>query len=102
MLTETKATAGSMFLAEAFTAAGYSVTFPEHAHGELGVMIVSKLATTLDSRRLVHQPARPHPDRFGPADHHAVVQRPVRRTGLRREADVLRPHSPARQLRGTR
>ncbi|WP_086664183.1 endonuclease/exonuclease/phosphatase family protein [Lentzea kentuckyensis] len=48
VLTETKATAGSVFLAQAFTAAGYSVTFPEHAPGELGVMIVSKLATALD------------------------------------------------------
>ncbi|RAS59715.1 exodeoxyribonuclease-3 [Lentzea atacamensis] len=48
VLTETKATAGSMFLAEAFTSAGYSVTYPEHAPGELGVMIVSKLAATMD------------------------------------------------------
>ncbi|MGH3772534.1 MAG: endonuclease/exonuclease/phosphatase family protein [Pseudonocardiaceae bacterium] len=48
VLTETRATAGSMFLAEAFTAAGYSVTFPEHAPGELGMMIVSGLATTVD------------------------------------------------------
>jgi exodeoxyribonuclease III len=48
VLTETKATAGSQFLAEAFTATGYAVTFPDHAPGELGVMIVSKLRTTLD------------------------------------------------------
>jgi exodeoxyribonuclease-3 len=48
VLTETKATAGSLFLAEAFTAAGYSVTFPEHVPGELGVMVVSKLATVPD------------------------------------------------------
>ncbi|MGH3475380.1 MAG: endonuclease/exonuclease/phosphatase family protein [Pseudonocardiaceae bacterium] len=48
VLTETKATVGSVFLAEAFTAAGYSVTFPEHAPGELGVMIVSKLAAMAD------------------------------------------------------
>ncbi|MGH3717291.1 MAG: endonuclease/exonuclease/phosphatase family protein [Pseudonocardiaceae bacterium] len=48
VLTETRAAAGSMFLAETFTAAGYSVTFPEHAAGELGVMIVSGLATTVD------------------------------------------------------
>ncbi|MGI8817271.1 MAG: endonuclease/exonuclease/phosphatase family protein [Pseudonocardia sp.] len=60
VLTETKATAGSVFLAGAFTAAGYSVTFPEHASGELGVMIVSKLATTLDplGAALDHLPAR--------------------------------------------
>ncbi|MGY6658681.1 exodeoxyribonuclease III [Amycolatopsis sp. TRM77291] len=48
VLTETKATAGSQFLAEAFTAAGYAVAFPEHAPGELGVMIVSKLAAAPD------------------------------------------------------
>lgn len=48
ILTETKPTPGSQFLAEAFTAAGYAVTFPEHAPGELGVMILSKLATTPD------------------------------------------------------
>jgi len=48
VLTETKATTGSVFLAEAFTAAGYAVTFPEHLPGELGVMIVSKVATTAD------------------------------------------------------
>ncbi len=48
VLTETKAGAGSQFLAEAFVAAGYAVTFPEHAPGELGVMIVSKVGTTVD------------------------------------------------------
>lgn len=48
VLTETKATAGSQYLAEAFTAAGYAVIFPDHAPGELGVTIVSKLATTPD------------------------------------------------------
>jgi exodeoxyribonuclease III len=60
VLTETKATAGSQLLAEAFTAAGYSVTFPQHAPGELGVMIVSKLATTPDplSTALDYLPAR--------------------------------------------
>jgi exodeoxyribonuclease-3 len=48
VLTETKATAGSQFLSETFTAAGYAVTFPDHGPGELGVMIVSKLRTTPD------------------------------------------------------
>ncbi|MGQ0840239.1 endonuclease/exonuclease/phosphatase family protein [Actinokineospora sp.] len=48
VLTETKATAGSQFLAEEFTSAGYAVTFPDHTPGELGVMIVSKLASTPD------------------------------------------------------
>ncbi|MGH3939614.1 MAG: endonuclease/exonuclease/phosphatase family protein [Pseudonocardiaceae bacterium] len=60
VLTETKATAGSLFLAEAFTAAGYSVTLPEHASDELGVMIISKLATALDplGAALDYLPAR--------------------------------------------
>ncbi|MBW4717359.1 endonuclease/exonuclease/phosphatase family protein [Saccharothrix obliqua] len=60
VLTETKATAGSRFLAEAFTAAGYSVTFPDHAPGELGVMIVSRLRTTPDplGAALDYLPAR--------------------------------------------
>ncbi|MBM7774307.1 exodeoxyribonuclease-3 [Actinokineospora baliensis] len=48
VLTETKATAGCHYLAQAFTDAGFSVTFPEHAPGELGVMIVSKLPTIPD------------------------------------------------------
>ncbi|MGH3930104.1 MAG: endonuclease/exonuclease/phosphatase family protein [Pseudonocardiaceae bacterium] len=48
VLTETKATAGSQFLAEAFSAAGYAVTFPQHPPGELGVMIISKLGTEVD------------------------------------------------------
>lgn len=60
VLTETKATAGSEFLAKTFQATGYSVTFPAHAPGELGVMIVSKLATTLDrlGAALDYLPAR--------------------------------------------
>ncbi|MFD9701549.1 endonuclease/exonuclease/phosphatase family protein [Lentzea sp. NPDC059081] len=60
VLTETKATAGSEFLAQAFSSAGYSVTFPEHSKGELGVMIVSKLATELDplGAALDYLPAR--------------------------------------------
>ncbi|MGH3874990.1 MAG: endonuclease/exonuclease/phosphatase family protein, partial [Pseudonocardiaceae bacterium] len=35
VLTETKATPGSRLLAQACTAANYSVTFPEHDPGEL-------------------------------------------------------------------
>jgi exodeoxyribonuclease-3 len=60
VLTETKATAGSQFLAGAFTAAKYSVTFPEHGPGELGVMIVSKVSITLDplGAALDYLPAR--------------------------------------------
>lgn len=48
VLTETKATAGTQLLADAFAAAGYSVVFPEHAPGELGVMIIAKVAVTVD------------------------------------------------------
>ncbi|MEU3642949.1 endonuclease/exonuclease/phosphatase family protein [Lentzea sp. NPDC034063] len=60
VLTETKATAGSEFLAKTFANAGYSVTFPEHAPGELGVMIISKISTTLDplGAALDYLPAR--------------------------------------------
>ncbi|MGH3916016.1 MAG: endonuclease/exonuclease/phosphatase family protein [Pseudonocardiaceae bacterium] len=60
VLTETKATAGSQFLAEAFATAGYAVTCPDHAPGELGVMIVSKLRTTPDplGTALDYLPAR--------------------------------------------
>jgi exodeoxyribonuclease-3 len=60
VLTETKATAGSQYLAEAFAAADYGVTFPEHAAGELGVMIVSKLRSTVDplSGALDYLPSR--------------------------------------------
>lgn len=60
VLTETKATAGSQYLAEAFTTAGYTVVFPDHAPGELGVMIVSRLAATPDplGTALDYLPAR--------------------------------------------
>jgi exodeoxyribonuclease III len=60
VLTETKATAGSQFLAETFAAAGYAVTFPEHPPGELGVMIASKLHITPDPLSTVmdYLPAR--------------------------------------------
>ena len=60
VLTETKATAGSQFLAERFAAAGYWVTFPEHAPCELGAMIVSKFDTTVDriGAALDYLPAR--------------------------------------------
>jgi exodeoxyribonuclease-3 len=60
VLTETKAAPGSQFLAESFTAAGYTVVFPEHAPGELGVMIISKLAAEPDplNEALDYLPAR--------------------------------------------
>ncbi|MGH3767553.1 MAG: endonuclease/exonuclease/phosphatase family protein [Pseudonocardiaceae bacterium] len=60
VLTETKATPGSQLLAQRCIAANYSVTFPEHDPGELGVMIVSKVATTPDplTGALSYLPAR--------------------------------------------
>ncbi|MGH3775782.1 MAG: endonuclease/exonuclease/phosphatase family protein [Pseudonocardiaceae bacterium] len=60
VLTETKATPGSQLLAQGCTAANYSVTFPEHGPGELGIMIISKVATTPDplTGALRYLPAR--------------------------------------------
>lgn len=60
VLTETKASDGCRFLADAFRAAAYSVTYPEPAPGEYGVMIVSKHATEPDplTERLSYLPAR--------------------------------------------
>jgi len=59
-LTETTTGDGSRFLAEAFTTAGYTVTFPPHGPGDRGVMIVSKLAATPDklTTALDYLPAR--------------------------------------------
>ena len=45
VLTETADSQGCAFLAERFTAAGYSVTFPQPEPGERGVMIVHRLPT---------------------------------------------------------
>ncbi|WP_237773944.1 endonuclease/exonuclease/phosphatase family protein [Actinosynnema sp. ALI-1.44] len=60
VLTETKATPGSKFLAEAFAATNHAVVFPEHAPGELGVMIVSRLHITPDplNTQMSYLPAR--------------------------------------------
>ncbi|MFD7658894.1 endonuclease/exonuclease/phosphatase family protein [Actinosynnema sp. NPDC059797] len=60
VLTETKATPGTRHLVDAFTAAGHAVTMPHHAPGELGVTIVSRLATRPDpiTDHLDHLPAR--------------------------------------------
>ncbi|MGX7826893.1 endonuclease/exonuclease/phosphatase family protein [Actinokineospora sp. 24-640] len=60
VLTETKGTPGSRLLTDAFLASGYSVTFPDHEPGELGVMIVSKLRTRVDpiGTALDYLPAR--------------------------------------------
>lgn len=59
-LTETTAGEGSRHLADAFTAAGYAVVYPDHAPGERGVMIISKLAITPDKLTggLPYLPAR--------------------------------------------
>lgn len=48
ILTETKASAGCRLLADAFTAAGYIVCYPEPGPGEYGTMIISKVAAELD------------------------------------------------------
>ncbi|MFE9748275.1 endonuclease/exonuclease/phosphatase family protein [Saccharothrix saharensis] len=60
VLTETKSTPGTRHLADSFTAAGYTVTMPDHADGELGVMIISKTATHPDplTDHLDYLPAR--------------------------------------------
>jgi exodeoxyribonuclease III len=60
VLTETKATPGSQLLVQACTAANYSVTFPVHDPGELGIMIISKVAITPDplTGALSYLPAR--------------------------------------------
>jgi exodeoxyribonuclease-3 len=43
VLTETKASAGCRLLADAFTAAGWNVSFPVPRPGEYGVMIISRI-----------------------------------------------------------
>ena len=48
VLTETKASAGCRLLADAFTAAGYHVTYPEPGPGEYGTMIVSTVPAAPD------------------------------------------------------
>lgn len=60
VLTETKDTPGTRHLIERFTAAGYSVTHPTHAPGELGVTIISRLPTRPDpiTDHLTYLPAR--------------------------------------------
>jgi exodeoxyribonuclease-3 len=60
VLTETKASAGCQLLADAFTAAGYGVCYPEPGPGEYGTMIVSKVAATPDNfgARVGYLPSR--------------------------------------------
>jgi exodeoxyribonuclease III len=45
VLTETKASAGCQLLADAYTTAGFSVTFPTPGNGEYGVMIITRVQT---------------------------------------------------------
>lgn len=60
VLTETKASAGCRLLADAFTAAGYTVIYPLPEPGEYGVMIVSRVAAMADGfgDRVGYLPAR--------------------------------------------
>ncbi len=60
VLTETKASVGCQFLADAFAAAGYHVTFPVPEPGEYGVMIVSQVHAQPDGfgESLRYLPAR--------------------------------------------
>jgi exodeoxyribonuclease III len=60
VLTETKASAGCRLLAEAFTTAGYHVSFPEPEAGDYGTMIVSSVHGEPDSvpDRIGYLPAR--------------------------------------------
>ena len=48
VLTETKASTGCQLLAEAFTAAGYLVIYPEPGSGEYGTMIISRISAAPD------------------------------------------------------
>jgi exodeoxyribonuclease III len=59
-LTEATAGEGSRHLADTFTAAGYTVVYPDHAPGQRGVMLISKLATAPDKMTgsLTYLPAR--------------------------------------------
>ncbi len=49
VLTETKASSGCQFLADAFAAAGYDITFPVPEPGEYGVMIISRIQARPDA-----------------------------------------------------
>jgi exodeoxyribonuclease-3 len=48
VLTETKASAGCRLLVDAFTAAGYAVSFPEPPPGEYGTMIAARVPAMPD------------------------------------------------------
>lgn len=48
VLTETKASSGCKLLADAFTAAGYTVCYPQPGPGEYGTMIITRVAATPD------------------------------------------------------
>ncbi len=112
VLTETKATPGSQLLAHACAAANYSVTFPAHDPGELGIMIVSKVATTPDplTGALSYLPARAAgvvvgtsngPLRCSASTSHHVTRRWTRPSaksaGSRASTPRWRPPNPASQ-----
>ena len=60
VLTETKASVGCRLLADAFTAAGYAVVYPEPGPGEYGTMIISRVVAHADpfGDRVGYLPAR--------------------------------------------
>ncbi len=60
VLTETRASRGCQLLADRFTAAGYTVVFPQPEQGEYGTMIVARIASQPGTwaSRLDYLPAR--------------------------------------------
>ncbi|ANN17244.1 hypothetical protein SD37_17400 [Amycolatopsis orientalis] len=60
ILTETGAGPGTQHLAQSFADAGWCVTYPHHPDKERGVMLLSKLAATLDpiGAAMTYLPAR--------------------------------------------
>jgi len=60
VLTETGSGPGTHLIADSFADAGWSVTYPEHADKERGVMLLSKLESTVDpiGAAMTYLPAR--------------------------------------------
>lgn len=60
VLTETGSGPGTRLIAESFATAGWSVTFPDHPDKERGVMLLSKLKSTVDpvGEAMAYLPAR--------------------------------------------
>jgi exodeoxyribonuclease III len=66
VLTETKDSAGCRLLADAFTTAGYHVTYPIPENGDYGAMIASKVTAHTDNSvdgSATFHPATPTPRR---------------------------------------